>query len=146
GAIKAYRLLAQSMESLARAGIATVVMRGKEYLIAIIAERGILRAETLRFFDELRSPEDVGLPKVDKAPAILLNALSEQIEKLAADSLDESELVDQPTRQLLELVERKLSADEDVMRAPEIPVSEPETAEIIDLMEILKQSLQGKTP
>lgn len=144
GAIKAYRLLAQSMESMGRAGIATVVMRGKEYLIAIIAERGILRAETLRFYDELRTPADVGLPQVDKAPAILLNAISEQIDKLTTDKLDESELMDQPTRRLLELVERKLDAGEDVVRAPEVSESEPETAEIIDLMEILKQSLQGR--
>ena len=51
---KAYRLLAQSLENMGRAGIATFVMRGKEYLVAIIAEGGVLRAETLRFEDELR--------------------------------------------------------------------------------------------
>src|SRR5512142_1779865 len=45
---KAYRLLAKSMEDEQRAGIATFVMHGKDYLVAIIAERGILRAETLR--------------------------------------------------------------------------------------------------
>jgi DNA end-binding protein Ku len=41
---KAYRLLATTMEKTKRAGIATFVMRGKEYLIAILAENGILRA------------------------------------------------------------------------------------------------------
>ncbi len=59
---KAYRLLAKSMEDEQRAGIATFVMHGKDYLVAIIAEGGILRAETLRFHDELRTPEQVGLP------------------------------------------------------------------------------------
>jgi hypothetical protein len=35
---KAYRLLAATMEQTEKAGIATFVMRGKEYLIAILAE------------------------------------------------------------------------------------------------------------
>ena len=59
---KAYRLLAKSMEDEQKAGIATFVMHGKDYLVAIIAEGGILRAETLRFHDELRTPEAIGLP------------------------------------------------------------------------------------
>ncbi|MGH7552460.1 MAG: Ku protein, partial [Longimicrobiales bacterium] len=62
GSSKAYRLLAETMEDMGRAGIATFVMRGKEYLVAIIAEDGVLRAETLRYHDELRSIDDVGLP------------------------------------------------------------------------------------
>lgn len=64
---KAYRLLATTMEKTKRAGIATFVMRGKEYLVAILAENGILRAETLRFADEIRFPKDVGLPENGKA-------------------------------------------------------------------------------
>src|SRR5690606_22010540 len=51
GSTKAYRLLAAAMERTGRAGIATFVMRGKEYLVAILAENGILRTETLRFAD-----------------------------------------------------------------------------------------------
>src|SRR5262245_46887476 len=60
---KAYQLLAAIMEKSGRAGIATFVMRGKEYLIAIVADHGILRAETMRFADEIRTPKDVGLPE-----------------------------------------------------------------------------------
>ncbi len=66
---KAYRLLATVMEKTKRAGIATFVMRGKEYLVAILAENGILRAETLRFSDEIRSPKDLGLPENGKGTA-----------------------------------------------------------------------------
>lgn len=69
GATKVYRLLAKSMEEEQRAGIATFVMRDREYIIAIIAERGTLRAETLRSHDEIRSPEEVerpSLPDADK--------------------------------------------------------------------------------
>ena len=40
GTTKAYRLLAEAMERQGRAGIATFVMRDREYLIAIFAETG----------------------------------------------------------------------------------------------------------
>ena len=69
GSEKAYRLLGATMEKSKLAGIATFVMRGKEYLVAIFPENGILRAETMRFADELRSPKDVGLPEKPKVPA-----------------------------------------------------------------------------
>ncbi|MGH9970625.1 MAG: Ku protein, partial [Pyrinomonadaceae bacterium] len=41
---KAYKLLAEAMEKTGQAGIATFVMRGKEYLVAIFSDHGILRA------------------------------------------------------------------------------------------------------
>ena len=44
-------------------------MRGKEYLAAIFAEGGTLRAVTMRFADELRTPRDVGLPPVARPSA-----------------------------------------------------------------------------
>lgn len=144
GASKAYRLLAKSMESTGRAGIATFVMRGKEYLIAIIAERGILRAETLRFYDELRTPGDVGLPSLEPPPAGEVRAIMREINKLAADKLDRAELADESSRRLLELVEGKLESGEDVIEAPEIEETEAsadEGAEVIDLMEVLARSL-----
>lgn len=140
GAHKAYRLLAASMESEGRAGIATFIMRGKEYLVAIIAEHGILRAETLRFHDELRSPEDVGLPPLDTAPAEAIQDVLQAINTLATDTLKRSELIDWSNRQLLDLVERKLETGDDVLQAPEAP--EPEGAEIIDLMAVLKKNLE----
>src|SRR5918995_3911860 len=66
---KAYHLLAETMERTHRAGIATFVMRGKEYLAAIFAEGGTLRAVTMRFASELRTPDDIGLPPVARASA-----------------------------------------------------------------------------
>ena len=93
GTNKAYRLLAEVMEKRNQAGIATFVMRAKEYLVAIIAENGILRAETLRFEDELRKPEDVGLPDVPKTPPAEVKKFENQIAK-HAKKLELHELVD----------------------------------------------------
>jgi DNA end-binding protein Ku len=143
GAQKAYRLLAASMQDTGRAGIATFVMRGKEYLVAIISERGILRAETLRFQDELRSPDDVGLPKLAEPDKKLVERMKKGIGEFAADTINEDELVDENTRSLQALVETKLAEGEDVKHPPNLP--QQESAQVIDLMEVLKRSLEGKS-
>jgi DNA end-binding protein Ku len=146
GASKAYRLLARTMEEVGRAGIATFVMRGKEYLVAIIGQRGLLRAETLRFRDDLRSPEDVGLPQPEKMDAARMRDIAKAIKALAADELDREALSDPYRQQLHALIERKLEAGTDVVAAPEEPESEDEGAEVIDLMQVLKQSLDQAPP
>lgn len=53
-----YSLLAEALARTNRAGIATFVMRGKEYLAAIRAHEGVLTLETLFFADEIRNPAD----------------------------------------------------------------------------------------
>ncbi len=145
GAVKAYRLLARSMEEAGRAGIATFVMRGKEYLVAIIAERGVLRAETLRFSDELRSPEDVGLPGLEQAKAERVRAVEQSMRDLAAERLDRDALRDLQARRLRELAERKLASGADVVAATEVAEGGEgeEEAEVIDLMQVLKRSLEA---
>ncbi|MDT8386525.1 MAG: Ku protein [Thiogranum sp.] len=145
GAMKAYRLLANTMEQKHRAGIATFVMRDKEYLVAIIGQQGLLRAETLRFHDELRTPDDIGLPTPDKVDAARIKAMQKEIRALSSDDLDPELLSDAHRHQLRELIDRKLAEGTDVVEAPEAAEEEePESAEVVDLMAILKQSL-GKS-
>lgn len=142
GAQKAYRLLATSMQDTDRAGIATFVMRGKEYLVAIISERGILRAETLRFHDEIRSPADIGLPSTAKAEKKEVDRLIRAIETLGSDKLDLEALADDAKEKLEHLVEKKLEKNEDVKHPENLP--HQETAQVIDLMQVLKRSLEQK--
>ena len=139
GALKAYRLLAKTMEDARRVGIATFVMRDTEYLVAIIAEDGILRAQTLRFHDELRSPDDVGLPELGAADAGLRKAAERAIKSLSADDLDRSQLRDRATKRLLDLVARKRKAGEDVVALAADSGEAP--ADEVDLMQVLKASL-----
>jgi DNA end-binding protein Ku len=156
---KAYRLLAAVMEKTGRAGIATFVMRGKEYLVAIFAEGGILRAATLRFADEIRTAEDVGLPEPGKVAKKEVDRMAKAIRAAAAPGLDEDELVDEDSRRLLAVVERKREAGEDVVEAPagaeEDEDEDGEGADVIDLMEVIKRNLgadhkpwlpQGRVP
>lgn len=134
---KAYRLLATTMERTKRVGIATFVMRGKEYLVAILAENGILRAETLRFSDEIRSPKDVGLPQNGKVVATKVRSFEKSIQKLSKKDLSVEEMKDTVAEQLFKLARKKQARKEDVVKTKE----PAKRAEVIDIMEVLKRSL-----
>lgn len=140
-ALKAYRLLAATMEERGRAGMATFVMRGKQYLVAIIARAGLLRAETLRFDDELRSIAEIEMDNSATADAPAIEAFERRIEELRAPSLDPADLEDTHTRRLLELIEKKRNAGKDVVAAAVTPHEESVDAKIVDLMEYLKNSI-----
>jgi DNA end-binding protein Ku len=139
---KAYQLLAAIMEKSGRAGIATFVMRGKEYLVALVAENGILRAETLRFQDEIRSVADIGLPARPRLKAADVKKMEAAIRKASTGQLAPSELEDRYAERLLELVRKKERKQEDVVAVPEQVSEGGPAGEIIDLMEVLKQSLR----
>lgn len=149
GTNKAYRLLAEVMERKNEAGIATFVMRAKEYLVAIIAENGILRAETLRFEDEIRKPEDVGLPDAPKLPAAVVKKFEAQIAR-QAKKLDLRELLDDYAERLEKVAAAKERKGEDIVRAAEEPRREDEAggAEVVDLLAVLSRSLgaTGRKP
>jgi len=141
GSEKAYRLLAQTMDKEELAGVATFVMRGKEYLVAIFPEHDILRAETMRFSDEIRSPKEIGLPEKKKVSAATVKKFENLIAKHSAKRLSLKELKDAQTEKLLKLVARKRKQHKDVV---EVDVPEQETGKVVDLMEALKKSVAGK--
>jgi DNA end-binding protein Ku len=139
---KAYRLLARVMEESDRAGIATFVMRGKEYLVAILAEKGILRAETLRFAEEVRTPDFIGLPDPVELKLPDIRKFEKEISKLAKPSLDTKELVDKSDDRLLKLVKEKVKAGKDVFEIEE-DEDEKESGDVLDLVALLQRSLSG---
>jgi DNA end-binding protein Ku len=140
---KAYHLLAHTMERSRRAGIATFVMRGKEYLAAIFAEGGLLRAATMRFNDELRSPDSVGLPRAPKSAADG-HSIELALAKLKMDDLDREALHDGYTDALLALAEKKRAENRDVVEIEERPAEdEDDSAEVIDIMSVLKERMGG---
>ena len=141
GSEKAYRLLAQTMEKQKLAGLATFVMRGKEYLVAIFPENGILRAETMRFVDEIRSPKEIGLPEKKKVSAASVKKFEKLIMTHSTTRLPLKDLKDEQTEKLLKLVEKKRKQRKDIV---EVEVPEREAGKVVDLMEALKKSLAGK--
>jgi len=149
---KAYRLLADVMEAEGRAGIATFVMREHEYLVAIVARHGVLRAVVLRFADEVRSPKQLGLARAAEPSPELVRTFERAIAKHSVARFPADELDDERTAALRKLLEKKLKSKKDVLEAPEEAATSAQAAqaEIIDLMEVLKRSLRegdaGKQP
>jgi len=131
-----------------RAGIGSFVMRGHEYLVAILADNGILRAEVLRYADELRSPEDIGLPKPGKPDAKLQRELAREIDALSKPGLDLSELADVDAEALHKLAQQKAKSGKGVVAMEDLEDEDGESggsAEVIDLMQALRNSLGAKS-
>jgi DNA end-binding protein Ku len=138
---KAYHLLARTMEDSGKVGIGTFVMRGKEYPVAIMAENGILRAQTLRFGDEIRSPGEIGLPKKKKPSKAVVSKFEKLIARHSENQLSTKELKDEQTDRVLKLVKSKHSRKKDVVEIDEKPSDD---GKVVDIMDVLKRSLAAK--
>jgi DNA end-binding protein Ku len=142
---RAYNLLVATMEETGRVGIGSFVMRGHEYLVAIIADNGVLRADTLRYADEIRTPDSLGLPEPGKLAASKVTRFGKVIDGLKRTALDISELADEEARALQELAERKQENDENVIHKRGLEAADADAteggAQVIDLMKVLRKSL-----
>lgn len=142
---KAYVLLAATMERTGKVAIGSFVMRGHEYLVAIVPDNGVLRADTLRYADEIRTPETIGLPKRGKVAAAKVTQYAKAIEDLTHKELKISELEDREARDLQSLVESKEKDADAVVHPKGADAAEDtetgEGAKVIDLMEVLRKSL-----
>jgi len=138
GATKAYVLLLKAMEESRRVGIARVVIRSKEQLVAIRPRNGVLCMETLLFGDEVIPPDDIDeVPdsaEVDATKREVAMA-SELIDSLATD-FDPSKYRDEYRDRVLELIERKAEGHE-----ISVQPQEDEPAEVPDLMAALEASI-----
>src|SRR5262245_50981890 len=137
---KAYRLLAEAMKERGDVGVATFVMRGKERPVAIFSDNGILRAETMRFPDEVRSYKQVGLPDVKKISPASVKKFETLIKRKAKRAFTAAR--DEDTERLLKLVNKKKSKSGNVVKVEEL---EKRSDNVIDLLQVLKRSLSGKS-
>jgi DNA end-binding protein Ku len=148
GASKAYALLLKAMEDSGRVGIARVVIRSKEQLVAIRARDGVLHMETMLFGDEVVPPEDLDeLPDADdvKARPREVEMAKELIDSLASD-FDPAKYRDEYRERVLELVEQKAEGHEIAIQP-----QEEAPPEVPDLMAALEASIasakrQGGVP
>jgi len=138
GAAKAYALLLQALKDSNRVGIARVVIRSKEALVAIRPREDVLTMETLLFGDEVIDPDDLGeLPDADEAKASKreVEMARQLIDSLAAD-FDAEKYRDEYRDAVLDMIERKAEGEEITIQAP---ADEP--AEVPDLMKALEASI-----
>jgi DNA end-binding protein Ku len=137
GADKAYALLRRAMNDAGRIGIATLVMRNKEYLVAIRPDGEALALHTMYFSDEVRQPgrEIPELPSEDEVTDRELSMAQLLIESMESD-WDPERFHDTHRQKVEALIEEKRSGHEIVIETgPEQP------AKVIDLMEALNASI-----
>lgn len=134
---KIYRLLEQALSRANRAGIATFVMRQREYLVAVKAEDGLLTCHTLHWADEIRDPrkEIANLPGRPKTSDKERKMADQLIETLAID-WDPEEYQDTFRDKVAALIEAK-QAGETVEKAE--PAAE--ATNVVDLTEALRASV-----
>ena len=143
---KAYALLRDAMAKAGKAGIATVVIRTKQYLAALIPQDQALVLNTLRYYKELKKPEELELPeklKGQKPTSKELDMALRLIEDMA-DKWQPEKYHDTYHEDLLKRIEEKVKAGEtEEITEPEKEEKAAKGAEVIDLMSLLKKSVEG---
>jgi DNA end-binding protein Ku len=135
-----YALLRQAMADTGRAAVGTFVMRGKEYLAAIRADRDVLALETLHFADEVR---DSG--ELDNVPARRRRRDKDDRELDMATGLIESMSMPWRPHDYRDSYQERVQKLIEDKRAGRDVVTEPEPSEptgMSDLLDALQRSVE----
>ncbi|OEZ60381.1 MULTISPECIES: Ku protein [unclassified Duganella] len=149
GGAKVYALLRETLRKAGKIGIATVVIRTKQHLCALLCVDDKIVLNTLRYAAEIRSAEELKLP-----PATLKAAgISDKELKMALSLVEGMSEEWKPERyhdtykdDVLALVKKKVKAGQ----TKTITAAEPEaraakSSNVVDLVALLQDSL-GKRP
>jgi DNA end-binding protein Ku len=138
-ATKAYQLLREAMERAGKIGIASFVMRNKEYLVAIRPEPEVLALETMYFADEIRDPA-AELPHLSAGGAVKPKErdMAQTLIDSLAEKWDPSDYHDSYREHVRALAKEKQQGHETVTHA------EPDDrgGKVIDLLEALQASVK----
>jgi len=140
GGEKAYRLLADAMAKTERVALAKFVMRGKESLVLIRPSQHGLMLHTMYFADEVRDFSEVGKGEAATLKEGELGLALRLIEDLSHEEFKPEQYQDDYRQRVLDLVNSKVEGKEVTTVAPEA-----HRAQVIDLMDALKQSLAKRT-
>jgi DNA end-binding protein Ku len=143
---KAYALLRDAMAKSGKAGIASVVIRTRQYLAALIPQGEALVLNTLRYHKELRTAEELEIPEKLKGAKVSSKEIDMAL-RLIEDMADEwrpEKYHDTYREDLLKRVEEKVKAGQtEEITEPEKEDKAPKGAQVIDLMSLLKKSVEG---
>src|SRR5687767_2196124 len=147
---KAYALLRDALLKAGKAGIATVVIRTRQYLAAVVPQNEVLLLATLRYAGEVRGADELGIPeklgKV-KATAKELELALRLIEDMS-EEWQPAKYKDTYREDLLQRIEEKVKAGqtEEITEPEKGEARDRKGAEVIDLMALLKKSVEKKKP
>lgn len=136
GGAKPYRLLIEAMEKTGKVGIARFVLHNKQHLAAVRVMQGGLALSTMYWPDEVLALKDVMAVPDDKVDPKQVELATNLIDAMTK-SFDPGRYRDTYREKLAELIERKAAGK----RIP-LPSEPQKTAQVVDLMEALKRSLE----
>jgi DNA end-binding protein Ku len=136
GGERAYALMRDALAQSRKVGIGKVVLKSREHLAAVKSVGDMLTLQTMRFSHEIVDAGSLNLPKaadVSKKEMDLANMLINSM----SDKFDPVKYKDDYYDKVLEVIQMKVAGV-----SPQAPaVKGPGPAKVVDLMEILKQSL-----
>ncbi|MHA4871014.1 non-homologous end joining protein Ku [Duganella sp. PWIR1] len=148
GGAKVYALLRETLRKAGKIGIATVVMRTKQHLCALVCVEDKIVLNTLRYASEIRSAEELKLPPATlKAAGIsdkeLQMALS-LVEGMSEDWKPE-QYHDTYKEDVMAMIKKKIKAGQTkTITAPEKDSGAPKASNVVDLVALLQNSLGKK--
>jgi len=141
GGDKAYRLLCDAMMQTKRVALAQFVMRGKESLVLIRPSQGGLMLHTMYFADEVRDFSEIEKGEGASVKSGELDLALRLIQELTGDKFEPARYHDDYRERVLGAVEQKVEGKEVTAVGPQV-----QRTQVIDLMDALKKSLEGRTP
>ena len=139
GGERAYALMREALAQSKRVGIAKVVMKTKEHLAAVKAVDNMITLNTMRFAHEIVDSSELNLPKTDISEKEM--ALANTLIDSMSDKFEPAKYKDDYYEKVMEVVQNKIQGV-----APSAPAVAAKTpGKVVDLMEILKQSLKETT-
>ncbi len=139
---KAYVLLKRTLEKTERTAIVQFALRQRTRLAALRVYGEVLMVQTLRWPDEVRQPS---FPSLDESVRVSAKErdLAASLVKTYASDFSPGEFHDEYEEELEKLIEAKSEQGESLdTDATFGEVEDAEGAEVIDLMEALKQSVK----
>jgi DNA end-binding protein Ku len=139
GGAKPYALFAKALRESKRCALGRWAARGKQYIVMIRPVDDGLVMQQLLYAGEVRSIGDIDIPKMDVKDAELKLA-KQLIDQQTSPKFDPSQYTDEVSERVEAAVQRKVEGHEITMtQAPERG-----GAQVIDLMEALRASLEKK--
>jgi len=148
--LKGYALLRETLKQTGKIGIANVVIRTRQYVAALMPVGDVILMNTLRYANELRGTDELEVPS-SNLKAVGVNAreidmAGKLVEGMTA-KWNPEEYRDTYHEDLLALIEKRVQAGQtEVITEPSKDEEEeqPAKGEVIDLMALLKRSVESK--
>jgi DNA end-binding protein Ku len=142
---KVYALLRETMRETGKVGVGQVVIRTTHHLAAVIPVGEALMMITLRYANEIRPQKEFDFPPESLKSAGVtpkeLDLAKRLIEDMSA-AWNPDEFEDTYNEDLLARIEDKVKRGEThLLTKPEAEAGEGRSAQVIDLMELLKRSI-----